>query len=73
MPYPYARLHTLIQLWQFREDIQSCPHRAGRIVFMRLGIAEVHQQPIADVLGQIPLKAADDASAGLPIRLDDHP
>jgi len=31
---------------------------------MRPGIAEVHQQPIAEILGDIPVKVLDDLSAG---------
>jgi hypothetical protein len=33
-----------IQLWQFCDDTQSCPHRTDRVIVVGLGIAEVHQQ-----------------------------
>ena len=41
------------------------PHGALRIVFMRLGIAKIDQQAIAEILGNMALKALDDLSAGL--------
>jgi hypothetical protein len=41
------------------------PHRPLGIVLMGLGIAKVDQQPIAEILGNIPLKAGDHLGAGL--------
>ena len=35
------------------------------VVFMGLGIAKVHQQAIAEILRNIPVKALDDRGAGL--------
>jgi hypothetical protein len=40
-------------------------HRPLRIVFMGLRIAKVHQQPIAEILGNMALEALDDRSTGL--------
>ena len=42
------------------------PHGALGIVFMRLGIAKIDQQPIAQVLGDMPLEAPDHPGTGLP-------
>src|SRR6185369_2010294 len=39
---------------------QTCPDRALGVVFMGRGIAEVHQPPITEILGDVPLKAPDD-------------
>ena len=41
------------------------PRDRLRVVLVGLGIAEVDQQPVAQVLGDVPLEAADDLGAGL--------
>ena len=46
------------------EHLQPRPHGALGIVFVRLGIAEVDQQAIAEVLGNVAVKALDHVSAG---------
>ena len=40
---------------------------------MGRGIAEVHQQPIAQILGNVPLIALDDLGAGLMVGAYDFP
>src|SRR6266581_2007098 len=37
-------------------------HGTLRIVFMRLGIAKIDQQAVAEILGDMPVKALDDLS-----------
>jgi hypothetical protein len=41
------------------------PHRALRVVFVRLRVAEIDEQAIAEVLGDIPLEAGDHFGAGV--------
>jgi hypothetical protein len=53
------------------DNVQSGLHRPLRIVFMSLWIAKVHQQPIAEILGNMALEALDDRSTGLLVRPHD--
>jgi hypothetical protein len=50
------------------DNAQPGLHRALRIVLMRLRIAKIHQQAIAEVLGNMALEALDDLRAGLLVR-----
>ena len=47
------------------QDTQSGPPGALGIVFVCLGIAKVHQQAVAQILRNIPVKALDHRGAGL--------
>ena len=44
---------------------QPGPHGPLGVIFVRLGIAKVDQQAIAEVLGDMPLKALDHLGAGV--------
>ena len=46
-------------------DPQPGPHGPLRIIFVRQGVAEVDEQAIAEILGDMPLKAGDHLGAGL--------
>jgi hypothetical protein len=48
---------------------QPGPHRPLRIIFVRLGVAEVDEQAITEVLGDMPLEAGDHLGADLLIGL----
>ena len=54
-----------IELRHRFHDPQPRPHRPLGIIFMGLGIAEVDQQAIAEILGDIPVIAGDHLGAGL--------
>ena len=47
------------------DDPQPGPHRPLGIIFVRQGVAEVDQEAIAEVLGDMPLKAGDHLGAGV--------
>ena len=47
------------------ERPESGPHGALGVIFMRQGVAEVDQQAIAEILGDMPLKAGDHLGAGV--------
>jgi hypothetical protein len=49
---------------QCLNNLQPCPHGALRIIFMGCWIAEVDQQAIAQVLGNMPVVPPDHARAG---------
>jgi hypothetical protein len=42
---------------------QPGPHRALGVIFVREGVAEVDEQPIAEILRNMPLKAGDHFGA----------
>jgi hypothetical protein len=46
------------------EHPQPSPHRPLGVIFVRQGVAEVDQEPIAEVLGDMPLEAGDHFGAG---------
>jgi len=46
------------------DNAQPGMHSALRIVFMRLGIAKIDQQAVAEILGDMPVKALDDLGTG---------
>jgi hypothetical protein len=46
------------------EDAQASAHGPLGVVFVRLRVAKVHQQAIAEILRDIPVKAPGDLDAG---------
>jgi hypothetical protein len=70
---PFVLLQTGMQVFHRREDTQTRSYSSVRIIFMRLGIAEVHEEPITKELGDVSLVALDNLSADLLIRPDDLP
>ena len=70
-PQAHRQLHpTLlrqagIELAQGLHDPQPGPHRPLRIIFVGQGVAEVDEQAIAQILGDMALKAGDHLGAGL--------
>src|SRR5262249_57592973 len=54
-----------IQLPQGLQHPQSSTHGALRIVLVRQGVAKVDQQPIAEILRDMTLKALDHGRASL--------
>ena len=67
----HGQLHPLllrqagIELSHGLHDPQPGPHRPLGVIFVRLGIAKVDQQAIAEILRDMPLKAGDHLGAGL--------
>src|SRR5262245_37974208 len=70
-PHPYGQSHPLLLLESAIErrhglhHAKPSAHRPLRIVFMRLRVAKVDQQTIAEILGDVALEALDDLSTGL--------
>ena len=54
-----------IELAHGLDDAQPGPHRPLGVVFVRLGIAKVDQQAIAEILGDVAVKAVDHLGAGV--------
>src|SRR5262245_38269007 len=54
-----------IELSQGLDDTQPSPHRSLRVIFVRQRVAEVDEQAVAEVLGNIPLIAGDHLGTGL--------
>jgi hypothetical protein len=65
-PYPHGEtdplllLQALLQRAESLNDAQPRAHGALRIVFVRLWIPKINQQPIAQILGDVPIKAFND-------------
>ena len=51
-------------------DSESCVDRPPRAILLGLGIAEVHQQTVAQVLGHVPAVTLDGLFAGLVVALE---
>ena len=71
---PHGQAHTVVtrqgrvQGAHGLDQAQAGAHGPLGIVFMGLRIAKVHQQPVAEILRNIPVKALDHRGAGLLIR-----
>ena len=52
---------------------QPGPHGPLRIIFVRQGVAEIDEQAVAEILGDMPLKAGDHLGAGVLIGAHDLP
>jgi hypothetical protein len=63
--------HTCIQHAEGFDHPETGTHGAVGIVFVRPGIAKIHQQPIAEILGDMAIKVLDDLRTGGVIGLDD--
>jgi hypothetical protein len=76
-PQAYGQADTLmlgqsaIQGGHDLDNPQPGPDRTLGIVFMRLRIAEVDQQPIAQILGDVAVEALDDLSTDALVGTDD--
>ena len=46
------------------DDPESSPHGPLGVIFVRQGVAEVDKQAVAEILGDMPLKAGDHFGAG---------
>ena len=54
-----------IELPQGLDDPQPGPHGPLGIIFVGQGVAEVDEQAIAEILGDMPLKAGDHLGTGV--------
>src|SRR5262249_29377743 len=63
-PDPVRASQASVQGSEGRDDPEASTYGALGIVFMRLRIATVDQQAIAEILRDMPLKALDDLGAG---------
>ena len=61
---PFLR-QAHVELSQSLHHRQPSPHRSLGVIFVHPGVAEVHEQAIAEVLGDMPLKASNHLGAGL--------
>ena len=57
-PHPVARLEIGVQCLQDPHNLQTSAHGALRVVFVRLGIAKVDEQTIAEILRDGPRQSA---------------
>ena len=62
---------AVVQAGHLGHQLQAGAHRPCRVVLVGMGIAEVDQQAIADVLGDVSLVAGDHVGAGPLIGLQD--
>src|SRR2546425_10421074 len=62
--HPLLLLQTGIELAQGLYNAQSGPHRPLGIIFVRQGIAEIDQQAIAEILGDMPVIEGNHLGAG---------
>jgi hypothetical protein len=62
--HPPLLLQAGIELPHGLHDPQAGAHRPLGVIFVRQGVAEVDEQAIAEILGDMPLKAADHLGAG---------
>ena len=54
-----------VELAQGLHDPESSPHGPLGVVLVRQGVAEVDKQAVAEILGDMPLKAGDHLGAGV--------
>src|SRR5712691_2517182 len=67
----FGLLQPLIQVSHRSEDTQTSPYCSLGIIFMSVGIAEIHQEPIAKELGDMPIVALDNVGTH-PLRCTHH-
>src|SRR5262245_22561696 len=67
-PHSALLLQLLIQPPHGFHHPQGGAHRALAVVFMRLGVAKIYEQTIAQILGDVPFKALDHLGAHALIR-----
>jgi hypothetical protein len=68
--HPALPLQAGIELAQGLHDAQPGPHRPLRVVFVRLWVAKVDEQAVAQILRDMPLKAGDHLGTGVLISAD---
>src|SRR5262249_42243263 len=56
----FGLLQPLIQVSQGSKNSQTSPYCSLGVIFMGLGIAEVHEETIAEELGDMPIVALDN-------------
>src|SRR6266567_4741960 len=66
----FGLLQLLIQVAHSSEDTQGSSYSPMRIVFMGLGIAEVHEQTVTEQLGDMSIVALDNFGTHPLIRTD---
>ena len=64
-PHAAFLLQADVQRSHSLHDAQPSPSSPLRVVFVRLGIAKVHQQAVAQILRDIPIKALDHRRTSL--------
>ena len=72
-PHPVARLEIGVECLQDPHNPQTSTHGAPRVVFVRLGIAKVDEQTVAEILRNVPVKAPDDLGTGTLLGAHDFP
>jgi hypothetical protein len=64
----FGLLQTLIQVSHGSKNSQTSADSPLCVIFMGVGIAEVHEEPVTEQLGNVSVKALDDFSTHLLIR-----
>src|SRR5215510_9772495 len=70
---PFVSLQACIQVFHRRKNAQPSPYCSLRIVFMRLGIAEIDEETVTEQLGDMPIVALDHVGTHPLIGTDDSP
>jgi hypothetical protein len=68
---PVLRLQPGIERGELAQDLPAGPHRPLRVVLVGLRVAEVHQQPVPQVLGHVSLVALDRLRSARVVGLHD--
>src|SRR4030095_10842816 len=69
----FGLLQTGIEVSHRSKNAQTSPYCSLCVIFVCLGIAEVHQESIAQELGDVPVIAANHLSTSRLIGTDDFP
>ena len=71
--HPVTLLQMCVECRHGSDNPQPGAHGPPGVIFVRLGIAEIDQQAIAEMLGNVAVEALDDLCAGGLIRPDHFP
>jgi hypothetical protein len=63
--HPFVLCQAGVERSQCLHNTQTSADGSAGVVFMRLGIAKVHQQPIPEVLRDMAIKVLDNGGGGL--------
>src|SRR5262250_145882 len=69
----FRLLQTGIEVYHHSEDAKTSAYCSLGVIFMGLGIAIVHQEPVTKKLSNMSIKTGDDLGADLLIRTHDLP
>src|SRR5215471_11827039 len=70
---PFILLQTAIEVSQRSKNSQTSPYCSLGVIFMCLGIAKIHQEPITQELGNVSIIALDNLCTGGLVGTNDFP